>query len=306
MDELINLDGTGAYPVSREILKILNSHVKFINGILDGMRLPGGTCVFLAADDGYFPIQTPGTPTPTPVIENAMCYIVANGKLINNGAQRRGHIYMLDNYSGISADQLINDSDPAGRTINLTSTNHDVVDLEIEGAAVTFPNVYVTRSASLSAANPLNPKYKFYRLRDIFSYRLYTNYLNFLNINSFSNALVDGSSAQSGTIGISETFPNIMRKKDDRLIIQLIIKVPPTGSVINIPIFTNFGLNQETYALFGHNLLEDSSIAKVKLQTNVALGIIGMPSSGSMLTIIPNYNSNVSRWIQINGDIKLI
>jgi hypothetical protein len=124
MDRLSKLSGNGSYadyPISNEILGVLDGHCEYINAVLDGLALSPGTVVFLNYDEETDAFGG------SKRISNAIAYIVNyDGRIQTIGTyiHPRGALYKIENISGITAKELL--SGTIERSIEFINTPVDV------------------------------------------------------------------------------------------------------------------------------------------------------------------------------------
>jgi hypothetical protein len=186
MDILNNVTGRGldGYPVSVEVIEVLNRHHKYYQAIMDGLRLPQGTCVLLSYD-------LPPFVTEESYIHNAMVYIVLKNQI---AGYSRGEIFVLEDIDGVTASELIDGTQQ--RSINVSQQSLELTHAPngVGGDGYKqWADAIRYRKAQIVPVNMINqrPAYNFTTLRDLLFFKDYQNVL--LNLSGINYLALDAN-----------------------------------------------------------------------------------------------------------------
>ena len=155
MDRLMNIKSQDSYPWVVEEIEILEKHGDYINALLDGLRLPGGSCVFVQKhtnQNGY--------------LQESVVYIV-------EPLHEDGELFFLKGDDTVKVADLLSGE---AEKMHIYKDTDDVV---VEGSQnQTWDECYTLKTVELSAS--AGDEYTFYDLNDLLRPAVWTDLVGYL------------------------------------------------------------------------------------------------------------------------------
>lgn len=200
MDRLINIKSQDSYPWVAEEIEILEKHGDYINALLDGLRLPGGSCVFVQKhtdQSGY--------------LQESVVYIV-------EPLQEDGELFLL------KGDDTVKVADLLSGEAEKMHIDIDMDDVDVEGSQnQTWEDCYTVKTAELSAS--VGDEYTFYDLNDLLRPAVWEG-----NAYDNLNGVVEESGQQvSVNIELNDQHQQVLRRNNSEL--EICLKYHKTGAL---------------------------------------------------------------------------
>lgn len=259
MDRLINIKSQDSYPWVVEEIEILEKHGDYINALLDGLRLPGGSCVFVQKhtnQNGY--------------LQESVVYIV-------EPLHEDGELFFLKGDDTVKVADLLSGE---AEKMHIYKDTDDVV---VEGSQnQTWDECYTLKTVELSAS--AGDEYTFYDLNDLLRPAVWTDLTNYMAPH-VSKGLAGSSTS---CMDLSDDYSNRIRKNGQEVDIDLCYVVSANISSID-PIHhdirdMNFGLGSDIRQLnclvihYTAPTVFTCSVAQCYI-SNGAINLIGVSAS---------------------------
>lgn len=192
MDRLKDISRQGGYPWVAEEIEIIEKHADYINALLDGLRMPAKSCVFVQKNTNQ-----------SGKLAESIVYVVAS----DNG---KGELFMLE------ADDDIMVADLLSGTAAKLHVDIDPDDVAVTGAQdVTWLACYTTKRVTLTDDAE---DYTFYDLNDLLRPAVWKDLLPNLGTLAYES----GSSWSSTTAQLyTETYENLLRTNGHTIEVRL-------------------------------------------------------------------------------------
>lgn len=238
MDRLLDVSRPGGYPWCAEEIEIIEKRADYLNGLLDGLGLPQGSCVFL-----HYPARTPFS-------GKLLTYIVPASEGWLDLAPH-GELFMLEINDNVDITTLLNGTS-LHRNITIAEQSHHVYGTQ----AGEWLDCYKTRTATLCEGSA----YKFYYLRNLLRPAVWTD----LTLQDHVFRQGQNGYAIQAVIGLRAGYTPIVRKSDFEIEVNLAYEIPQGSSEGNVVLIHKFesgqnpGFNGKRYFLNVVNTDEDT------------------------------------------------
>lgn len=262
MDRLINIKSQDSYPWVVEEIAILEKHGDYINALLDGLRLPGGSCVFVQKhtnQNGY--------------LQESVVYIV-------EPLHEDGELFFLKGDDTVKVADLLSGE---AEKMHIYKDTDDVV---VEGSQnQTWDECYTLKTVELSAS--AGDEYTFYDLNDLLRPAVWEG-----TAEDNLNEVVEESAQQVGVnIALDAAYPQVMRRNNSEL--EICLKYLKTGALSY-----QYGYKHR-FVNFDPGIPNGSSrpLMGITDQGNVKLCSVG---SGAIFFDMDNSDSNITIWGRVS------
>lgn len=192
MDRLKEIRREGGYPWVAEEIEIIEKHGDYINALLDGLRMPARSCVFVQKN-----VSQGGT------LQKSVVYVV-------DSASGKGELYELAADNGVEVADLLS-GEAAKLHVEIVPT-----DVDVTGAQdVSWTGCYTTKSATLTDEGE---DFTFYDLNDLLRPTRWTDLRS--NLGSVVR-IPRASTTETAMMYLADDYPQLFRRSGHEIEVDL-------------------------------------------------------------------------------------